>query len=88
MENERPDNLYTNTLARKRGLDLSIWSLIQRCWNPVYTLRPRMLEILKEIEEMKATSALKDILPETRQSVALTSRKVRIFCHLISVTVI
>lgn len=59
---ERPDKLYTDPLARQRGLDLSIWSLIRKCWDIEYASRPRMVEILGEIERIKVESVPKDVL--------------------------
>lgn len=59
---ERPDKLYTDPLARQRGLDLSIWSLIRKCWDTENASRPRMVVILEEIERIKVESVPKDVL--------------------------
>ena len=74
----RPEHMRNNPLALKRGLDNVAWSLITRCWDSDHNERPRMLDVIKEIEDSNSKKNSEEILQEMRSRGLLPSIPVRI----------
>ena len=73
----RPEHMRNSPLAKKRGLDDFAWSLITRCWDPDHNERPRMLDVIKEIEDSNSKENSKEILQEMKSRGLLSSIPVR-----------
>lgn len=64
-------------MAKKRGLDDFTWSLITRCWDSDYVQRPRMFDVVKEIEDSNDMEFSKEIVQEMKSRGLLSSIPVR-----------